>query len=311
MKHLKNIAVFIICLTGLYYGIFYMMFNIKIQNKLLVQHFDNRIPMKKSILSKALLEWPNNEKFDFIFLGSSHCYRGLDPYMFSKEGFNTYNLGGSSQTPANALPLLKRFIYQTKNVVLEVYPVVFGIEPTEAYYDILTASNNINLLYQSASNVESFKAFNLLALKPFINLELSKDTLKKCYYHRGFTTVSDSAIKRKVEYKDIILNKKWLNKQFIYLNEIKNLCKKNNVNLILVYAPIPQKLRLINETDYYTKLYTFLNQNPDVKFFNYGRNHNLNDGFHFYDDDHLNSSGVKLFNQIFIHDLKQNAVLSN
>jgi hypothetical protein len=304
MKYFKPILIFFLSLIGLYYGLFYLIFTIKVQNKLLIQHFDNRIPLKKSILSKAIAEWPINEKFDYIFLGSSHCYRGLDPGEFSKAGLNTYNLGGSSQTPANALPLLNKYIHQTKNVILEVYPVVFGIEPTEAYYDLLTASNDFYLLWQSAYKIESFKAFNLLALKPLINNELTQDTLKKCFYHRGFTTVTDSAINRKVEYKDITLNKKWLNKHFEYLNQIKELCDKENVNLILVYAPIPKKLHLVNETDYYTQLYTFLNQNPDVTFFNYGRNHNLHDGFHFYDDDHLNASGVKLFNHFFIKDLK-------
>lgn len=303
MKFVKHILLFIFCFLAFYYLVFYILFNITIQNKLLIHHFDKKIPVNKSIFYKTINEFPSDTVFDYLFLGSSHCYRGLDPVMFKSKGISAYNLGSSSQTPANAVPLLNKYIKNTKAVILEVYPVVFGIEPTEAYYDALTASNNFMVLWQNAICVESFKAFNLLMLKPFINNELKKDTLKKCLFHSGFTTVNDSAINRKVGYKPITLNKKWLEKQFNYLKEIKSICDKHQIKLILVYAPVPKKLKIINESVYYTNLYLFLKQNPDIKFYNYGRKHTLNDGLHFYDDDHLNASGVKLFNEFFIKDL--------
>jgi len=309
MKLIKPLILFITTLTVGYYLLFFILFNIDYKKKPILLIFDNKIPLKKSILYRTLNEIENQSNFDFIFFGSSHCYRGLNPDNFKQEGLKTYNLGGSSQTPANSLPLLNQYIDKTEKIILEVYPVAFGINPTEAYYDLLTASNSPPLLFKTAIKCELAKALNLLALKPLLNVELKKDTLKKCFYRNGFTTVTDSAINRKIEKeKTVTLNKKWLNKQFSYLQDIADVCKQKNKPLVLVYAPVPKTLKIVNESIYLQKIYAFIQKNQEVHFFNYGRTHTLSDKYNFYDNDHLNASGVKLFNTQFIIDLKKQRV---
>ena len=52
-----------------------------------------------------------------------------------------------------------------------------------------------------------------------------------------------------------------------------------------------------------TKLFQIIKEN-NLEFIDMSRKHNLNDGNNFYDDDHLNASGVMLFNRELIKELK-------
>ena len=68
-------------------------------------------------------EW--DEKPDLITLGSSTCYRGIDPRPFATSGLNAFNLCSSSQSCFNSKFILDWVIGQGKApglVLLDVYP---------------------------------------------------------------------------------------------------------------------------------------------------------------------------------------------
>jgi hypothetical protein len=73
----------------------------------------------------------------------------------------------------------------------------------------------------------------------------------------------------------------------------------------LVYAPIPKEVRMINEKYTINKI-TKLSQQYHIKFYNFGRNHQLNSKKDFYDHDHLNKNGVQSFDQLFLAEYLKN-----
>ncbi len=80
------------------------------------------------------------------------------------------------------------------------------------------------------------------------------------------------------------------------------LCAQYNKELILVYAPVPKEAVFLNES-YCAQKIAALSQKFSLKYFNYGRNHSLNSNENFYDKDHLNQSGVRIFNEDLIKKL--------
>ena len=93
------------------------------------------------------------------------------------------------------------------------------------------------------------------------------------------------------------MNRKQLNQFEDVVNEIK----KRDIELVLVYAPIPRV--------YYSK---FTNNNyfdslmlTYSEYYNFNEILNLNDSFHFYDYNHLNQSGVRIFNDKLLEILNE------
>ena len=57
--------------------------------------------------SQNFLALSDIEALDIVILGSSTCYRGIDPYHFTKANLNSFNLCSSSQSLFNSKHLLK------------------------------------------------------------------------------------------------------------------------------------------------------------------------------------------------------------
>ena len=95
-------------------------------------------------------EIKETENVDILFLGSSHTYRGFDTRVFELNGFTSFNLGSSAQSPLQTEVLLKRHLAKLspKLIVYEVYPGTFSSDGVESSLDII--ANDIN-------DFESFK----------------------------------------------------------------------------------------------------------------------------------------------------------
>lgn len=101
-----------------------------------------------------------------------------------------------------------------------------------------------------------------------------------------------------LESKDIILNKQQLED----FSEIVSKIKNRNMELILVYAPIP----LSNYNRYTNNRYFDSIMKEYSEYYNFNEAMSLNDSIHFQDSHHLNQKGVELFNEKLIETMKYN-----
>ena len=88
-------------------------------------------------------EWDENP--DLITLGSSTCYRGIDPRPYTASGLDAFNLCSSSQSHFNSRFLLDWAIGQEKapkTLLLDVYPDAWSLSGVEATRD-LTINNDL------------------------------------------------------------------------------------------------------------------------------------------------------------------------
>jgi len=260
------------------------------------------LPIEKPGIHKiAFKNFNRQAKYDLIFLGSSHCYRCFDPRIFNDYGLKAYNLGSSSQSPLNSYSIIKKLIPHTKHIILEVYPVTINTSGKESYLDLYKDIADYKMLLDMAWNLNDISCFNLLFLKPMLDYSNRNYVVAQDNFYDGYVE-TDMPRRGNVKYKTYVIQPEIADKQFRYLNMIIKLCKKNNIRLDLVYAPVPRELVIKNE-DYVINNISKIAMAGDINFYNMGRNHELDSKEHFFDDDHLNQKGVTIFNTLLIRQI--------
>jgi hypothetical protein len=257
-------------------------------------------------LYSRISEVKNQKDIDILFLGSSRTYRGFDTRIFSKFGFRTFNLGSSGQTPIQTNLLLNRYleILNPKTVIMEVNPLTFSIDGVESSLDII--ANDRNDLYSlgmvlKLNNIKTYNTY-LVGLvidlfninKAFIELPLKgTDT----YIPGGF-------VEKEMDYNDVFSFPERLvtidENQLEQFSKIISKLQNNNTTIILVYAPIPNTYyKSYSNIKYFDSLMVSYSE-----YYNFNKTMTLNDSLHFYDQNHLNQNGVRLFNNKLIELLK-------
>ncbi|MEM1002106.1 MAG: hypothetical protein AAGH46_05615, partial [Bacteroidota bacterium] len=257
-------------------------------------------------MSSRLSEVKNYNNIDILFVGSSHAYRGFDTRIFAKNGFRTFNLGSSSQTPIQTIVLLERYLksLNPKTIVFEVYPELFMIDGVESSLDIIANDKNDFSSLKMAINLNNIKTYNTLIYGIFQDLLNSNQQFLENNIKGEDKYISGGFVEKEISYyspttygqKDIILNKN----QVDTFSKIISQIKSENIDLILVFAPVPRtNFKRFTNPSYFDGLMTTYSD-----YYNFNNFMTLNDSIHFYDSDHLNQIGVELFNNELIKILK-------
>ncbi len=259
-------------------------------------------------MHSRLSEVKTLNNIDVLFLGSSHAYRGFDTRLFAEYGLNTFNLGSSAQTPTQTKLLLNRYLQNLnpKTVVYEVYPATFTIDGVESALDIIANDKNDFNSFLMALEIKNIKTFNTFLYGYIRDLLKLNNSYTEASIKGKDKYISGGFVEKEISYFDsesyqrnkeeIILN----NSQLESFSDVISMIKEKNINLILVYAPIPR----VNYNYYTNNEYFDEVMKSHGKYYNFNELLVLNDSLHFYDDHHLNQIGVELFNLELIEILK-------
>lgn len=268
---------------------------------------------------------PKGDSLDILFLGSSHAYRGIDPSLIdSLLETKTFNLGSSGQTPLTTYHVLKnavRHVYP-KMVVIDLYFHAFMEEN-----QLANAGNNWLRIKSSAAKwTFLFKAFDsyeitALTILPILRKKnnvryalrkylLGDDHLDDAgtYQGKGYvrqdSRISLEALRAEEFYSQLQLEEDWgLAKHEQALQKLVSFCQEKGIEVRFVSAPMPkisyQKIKDIRDV---RKYLSALTQDLGVTYRDYTQDASLGlkDDLHFYDDNHLNHAGVKLWNRALI-----------
>lgn len=275
------------------------------------------------------------ENIDLLLLGSSHAYRGLNPYIFQEQlGVNTFNMGSSSQNPIDSYYILHE-VFQSHSPEVVVYEVYWMIMEGEDFdftsatynYDYMALSWTKFKYMVSAFSYDQWLKANLLSVRyhdnwsdadtikynlknkyinkllgvPILEASLTND---EHYIGKGFVesqriVSSEKLMKNNLfnDYAGMKLNDKKLE----YFRAIINLCKKTDTTLILVTAPLPQGS--IDKVPDYASIHGFFDdwaREEGLYYFDYNV---ISPGylsfkdFHFKDDHHLNTTGSEVLSE--------------
>jgi hypothetical protein len=243
---------------------------------------------------------------DILFIGSSHVYRGFDTRIFQQAGYSSFNLGSSSQTPIQSLFLLNRYLksIRPKSIVFEVNPELLAADGVESELDLLLNDKIAWDNVRSASKIGNIKVFNTL-IYSFINQSFDTKIKQKSkqdddlYITGGFVEKDLKYNTKPSDFKAI--SWKFNKKQIDAVDEICSNCKKQNIAITFVFAPINSSLysswKNIDEFAFIiAKKGNYIDANNAILY---------DDSLDFFDELHLNQTGVQKFNLAFIKEMKQ------
>lgn len=296
LKLVRNISVFLV-FSLLIYIVLLSVFGETLQGK-----YRPNLRYKLGHNNIRLNDVKIYKDIDVLFLGSSHAYRGFDTRIFKNNGYTTFNMGSSAQTPIQTKVLLERYLdsLNPKLVVFEVYPVLFTTEGVESSLDIL-ANDDIDFeSFKMTLFQNHIKVYNTFLYSSYKNLFYDRIVLKKLplgkeykYHEGGYVSRDLSYFKfEKQEPRELEFNKK----QFDKFESIIKMLTDKNINYILVQAPITSNRynSFLNNDEFNLKMKTY------GPYYNFNELIHLNDSLHFYDSHHLNQNGVNIFNKAFM-----------
>lgn len=244
---------------------------------------------------------------DILFLGSSHAYRGFDPRVFQEAGFSVFNLGSSSQAPINTKVLLHQYLdkIQPKMVIYEVYAGTLTSDGVESSLDLLSNNKIDKNALNMALDIHQISTYNTLIYGYFRQILGLNNNFKEEIIQGGDTYIKGGFVESKFSKNPLHNENKgfWnLNtKQLEILKENINFIRERNIPILLVQAPITQKL--YNARANNKEVDSLLSALGEYKNF-YG-DIPLNDTIDFYDSNHLNQQAVIKFNKKLIEYLKK------
>ncbi|MFV8440701.1 hypothetical protein [Flavobacterium sp. LB2P44] len=238
--------------------------------------------------------------YDVVILGSSRANNHFVAPLFEKKGLKTFNYGMSGGHLFEASLLLKLMIerkYNIKNVILETDLNLSNEQRAEGIAaKFLPYIHNSEIIKNHFSEE---KDFNELYYIPFYRYVVFENRI-------GFREMFFNAIHKKTNHlhnsgysplengkgnmKNDLTNLKPLQNK--YYEEIKQICKANNINLIAVMTPMCTNTKGLNYFDKVKQLY------PEIH--NYEKA--VEGDQYFSSCGHLNDTGARLFTSVIIKD---------
>ena len=261
-------------------------------------------------------EVKRHEQVDVVFVGSSHAYRSFDPRVFAREGLSTFNLGTRAQTPLNSYYLLKEYIgaLRPKLVIFETYPIILGNDGRESSLDLV---NDLPLswsLAQMAGASWDVAVWNKLFLRlvgpglPAASEHAEILPASDTYVGRGYVE-KDDRYSGRIAYppESVTVSPE----QTEYLERSIDMLRSQGIQVVLVVTPLPRQTvdGILNYADV-ARQQAELAARAGVQYIDYNLNGQLDlDRAYFYDPDHLRQSGVELFLEKLLPDLKARGLI--
>ncbi len=267
---------------------------------------------------------PQNS-IDLIFLGSSHCYRSIVPNIGDTTlNINSFNMGSSGQFPIVSYYILKEILnHQSPHmVVLEVYHSTLS---SDNRFEIAGHNfdhfKNINNKYNLIKECSSFKdlpdlifptyRFNNLKSLIFQNKQTSNGVDKNThsyYSHKGYVETPYYKTQENTYHPSQISSKNFKTNQIIGLKNIIDVCKINNIELIIFTQPYNPKY--FNSLKGYKIFSDFMNNiaiKNDIKYIDFNIQPHIEkfSPDDFYDHGHMFKHGAEKFTKMLINEIKK------
>ncbi|MBJ2126420.1 hypothetical protein [Flavobacterium sp. IB48] len=242
------------------------------------------------------------KKYDVVILGSSRANNHFVSQMFEDKGLKTFNYGMSGGHLFEASLMLKLMIerkYEIKNLILEADLNLSNDQESEG-----VAAKFLPYIHCSKVIKDQFsteKYFNELYYIPFYRYikfdskigfreiyKIAKNEKTNALDNLGYYPLEKH---KNGNMKNNIANLKPLphNK---YYEEIKNICKKNDINFIAVMTPMCENVVGMNYFDKLKKAYPEIHNYENV----------VIENKYFSSCGHMTDQGAKLFTARIIYD---------
>lgn len=243
----------------------------------------------------------NARKYDVVILGSSRANNHFVSDLFEKQGLKTFNYGMSGGHLFEVSLLLKLMIerkYEIKNVILEADLNLSNDQQSEGvsakYLPYLHSSETVR------KHFENEKDFNVLYYIPFYRylkfetkigfrdmFKVATNEKTSVLNHHGYYSLGKTKgnMKNNISTLKPLLHHK-------YYEEIKALCKANNINFIAVMTPMCENVTGMNYFSKVQKAYPEIHNYEKV----------VVENKYFSSCGHMNDKGARMFTSVVLND---------
>jgi hypothetical protein len=300
-------SLFMIISAFVYIAVMFILVKIKFHDVPLVYRVSDVITFKGGNTFLKFKDFDKNAKYDVIVLGSSHAYRGYDPRIFKSKNLNMFNLGTSGQSLVNSFFIAKHYITaeNCKLVLLDIYDAALSVDGMESTADLMQNLDFPQPALEMGLALKDPRVINMLTVR-ILKKNDPAMYLDSNYIVSGYSETIDSAgIISKSKYRDA---EKINGLQLEYLQKLFDYFKKNRINVVVVSHPYPKEKSLENHLKYFV-IVKQLCEEYNFRYMDYSFAHELDSRFNFYDANHLNQSGVEIFNKRLLDDLTKEKVI--
>jgi len=281
---------------------------VKIAGTPLIYRLTDVVPWKGGSSYQKFLEFKKQKRYDVITIGSSHAYRGYDPRIFEREGSSMFNLGTSAQTLLNSYYISKEYIneHNCELVILDIFDGSLSLDGLESTSDLVQNIQSDKAAIEMALAMKDPRAINMLSVR-FLNKLNTPLYIDSAYIKNGFSERKDSVKNSREEYYNPSMQ---VNEtQLEYLDCLLNYFTSKKIKVILVSHPLPAITKKANHLKFFKVVNSVANK-YNVPYFDYSFSLNFDSFTDFYDQHHLNQTGVEKYNFILINDLKHKGYLN-
>lgn len=249
-----------------------------------------------------------NKKYDVIFMGTSRANNHFVTKVFEDKGYKAFNYGISGAHLFETSLLLKLMIankYEIKNLVLEAdlsicnekrdegttarfMPYIHGNAIIKKHYE--NESDFYQIYYLPFYRYIKFD--NKIGFRELYDVASKKPT--NTLHNRGYYPLishKKGNMKNDISSLKVIRNK--------YYEEIKQICKQNNIKLTVVMTPMCENTKGLNYFDKVQELY------PEIHNFE----NLITDDKYFASCGHLNNEGAILYSKEILQYLLKNKII--
>lgn len=254
--------------------------------------------------NRGKIDYVYNSKernYDVVILGSSRAHNHFVSQMFEEKGFKTFNYGMSASHLLETDLLLKLMIerhYKIKNIILEADLNLANEMPGAINALYLPYIHNSETIREHFEQEPEFRELYYIPFYRYIKFEtiigiremfcnlINKkiNSLNNLGY-RPLGKNPNANMKNNIANLNPLPHNK-------YYEEIKNICKVNNINLITVMTPMCENVTGMNYFEKVKKAY------PEI----YNYENVVVENKYFSSCGHMNDSGARLFTARILKD---------
>lgn len=253
---------------------------------------------------------------DVLIVGTSHAYRGFDNRILKSNGITTFNLASSMQTPIQTNVIFKRYLEKIcpKLIVYDVNPEVFNNDGIEAGLDLISNDYVSFDTFKMAVKINDIKVYNTLIFAAYKQFFDANKSFKESRYKNEDTYISGGYVEKKLKYNKV---RNFYRPEFFKFNDFQleyfkgniEIIKNKNIPFVLIHTPIAKNLYVSKKN--YNKIDSLMNKLSNNRYYDFNTLIQLSDTLDFYDSNHLNSIGVRKFDDFFIQFMKKENIIKD
>lgn len=241
-----------------------------------------------------------NKKFDIIFMGTSRANNHFVTKVFEDKGFKAFNYGISGSHLFETSLLLKLMIankYEIKNLILEADLSICNEKRDEGttarFMPYIHQNEIIKNHYKNEADFYQIyylpfyryiKFDNKIGFREVYDISAKKTT--NTLHNRGYYPLishKKGNMKNDISSLKVIRNK--------YYEEIKRICKQNNIKLTVVMTPMCENTKGLDYFDKVQQLYPEIHNFENV----------ITEDKYFASCGHLNDEGAKIYTKYIMN----------